>query len=301
MEGPKKYPTKLSQAQRKLLADLASEFVERLKAGEKNQRSIHFTLDEMHDLLVRCQVAVNEQTKSIRRRTLHGMIDEFNRAIEQNSGIGAIREAERLFQFKITLLDLKPKVWRRIQVRDCTLDKLHEHIQTSMGWTNSHLNMFTIGECRFVDPLLFEDDFEHGDYEDSTVPFLSTILPQDGKRFKFRYLYDFGDHWEHEVLFEGCVKATKGQKYPLCVEGERACPPEDVGGVYGYEDFLDIMADPDHEQHDEMMEWRGEFHSEAFSADEATKRMKEGLRDWRKEFEEEKRKRRVKKLSEPAN
>ena len=110
---------------------------------------------------------------------------------------------------------------------------------------------------------------------------ISEIVPKDGKRFRFLYEYDFGDGWEHEVLFEGCLRAEKGGRYPLCVEGERNCPPEDVGGVRGYAEFLEAIADPKHEQHDNFVEWAGDFDPEEFDAGETTKAMRRGLPDWR--------------------
>ena len=176
--------------------------------------------------------------------------------------------AATVFQFKITLKNIKPPIWRRIQVKDCTLDKLHEHIQTAMGWTNSHLHQFEIGGVRHGDPELLCEGFE-----DETPPVnslrtkVSKIVPKDGKRFRFEYEYDFGDGWEHEILFEGCLKAEKGTRYPLCIEGQRACPPEDVGGPFGYQEYLEALTDPKHERHKEFMEWSGSFDPEAFNAE----------------------------------
>jgi hypothetical protein len=102
-----------------------------------------------------------------------------------------------------------------------------------------------------------------------------------GKRFAFKYEYDFGDGWEHEVLFEGCPPQVKGKKYPLCVEGERACPPEDVGGIWGYATFLEAKNDPSHEESEMYSEWCADFDPEAFDPKKATKDMKRGLPDWR--------------------
>jgi hypothetical protein len=189
-----------------------------------------------------------------------------------------------VFQFKITLLGVKPPIWRRILVPDCTLDKLHEHIQTSMGWTNSHLHQYNIKGERFGDPELLDDGFEDFECVDSTKTILSDILPKTGKRFSFRYEYDFGDGWEHEVVFEGCPAVDPKTKYPLCMEGERACPPEDCGGVYGYGDFLEAISNKKHDDHKSMLEWVGGwFDPEEFDAATATKAMKKGLPDWRKE------------------
>jgi len=187
-----------------------------------------------------------------------------------------------LYQLKITLVGVKPAIWRRIQVKDCTLDKLHEHIQTAMGWTNSHLNDFDIGGQRYGDPELMEENFAEMNYRDSTVTLLSSVLPADGKRFQFRYTYDFGDGWEHGVLFEGCPKPEKGQKYPVCLEGERACPPEDVGGVHGYAEFLKTIKSRKHRKRVETLEWvEGWFDPDEFDATTATKSMWKGLPDWR--------------------
>ena len=187
-----------------------------------------------------------------------------------------------LYQFKITLLGTEPPVWRRIQVKDCTLDKLHEHIQTSMGWTNSHLHQFKIQGHRYGDPELLDDGFEDFECVDATKTILSQILPKAGKRFAFKYEYDFGDGWEHELLFEGSPAVDPKVKYPLCLECGRACPPEDCGGVWGYAVLLEAIANPKHEEHESMLEWIGSsFDSEEFDPKKTTKEMKRGLRNWR--------------------
>jgi hypothetical protein len=125
----------------------------------------------------------------------------------------------------------------------------------------------------------FEDD---PDVVDSLATRIGTLVPADGKRFAFDYEYDFGDCWEHEILFEGCFRAEKGTRYPLCVEGERACPPEDIGGPDGYRRYLETLSDPDHEEWDETSEWRGPCRPEHFDAESVTKAMRKGLPNWRK-------------------
>ena len=187
-----------------------------------------------------------------------------------------------VYQLKITLLGVKPPIWRRIQVADGTLDALHEHIQTAMGWTNSHLHDFRVGDARYGDPELMQENFEDMDYKDSTTTRISDLLPKTGRRFRFQYEYDFGDSWMHEVLFEKVVRAEPGRKYPLCLEGARACPPEDVGGVWSYPDFVEAIRDPDNERHEELLEWvGGSFDPEEFDSGKATKAMRKGLPDWR--------------------
>ena len=164
-----------------------------------------------------------------------------------------------VYQLKITLLGIKPPIWRRIQVSDCTLDVLHEHIQAAMGWMNSHLHHFKLGENLYGDPLLMAENFEELGYRDSTRTRLSEIVPQGGKRFRFLYEYDFGDSWEHEVLVESYAPAESGRQYPMCLEGARACPPEDCGGVWGYGDFLEAIGNDKHEQkaggHGRILQW----------------------------------------------
>jgi hypothetical protein len=181
-----------------------------------------------------------------------------------------------LYQLKITLKRSDPPIWRRIQIEDCTLGKLHEHIQTAMGWTNSHLHEFEVGGQRYSDPMLMEETFDELKYKDSTTTLLSSVLPKSRKRFQFIYDYDFGDSWCHEILFEGFPKPEPGQEYPLCVEGERACPPEDIGGIGGFYAFLKVISDPANKQHKEMLAWNGPFDAEDFDAARATKAMKKG-------------------------
>jgi hypothetical protein len=185
-------------------------------------------------------------------------------------------------QFKITLLESHPPIWRRIQIKDCTLDKLHEHIQTAMGWTNSHLHHFILNKQLYGNPELVEPNFVELKYKDSTTTTISDILPKNARRFRFQYEYDFGDSWYHEVLFEGIVSPDSKAKYPLCLEGARACPPDDCGGVWGYADLVEAIGDKKHERHDEMLECvGGKFDPEKFDPAKATKEMRKGLPDWR--------------------
>ena len=271
----------LTQAQRKVVADLLPKLADRLKIDEKNSRTISFTAKELETIQEKAAAARSHADTGMIRNSLRHVVDAITKALEEVEGIGSISASERLYQFKITLLESQPPIWRRIQVKDSTLDNLHERIQTAMGWTNSHLHQFEIDGKRYGDPQLIDDGFEDFECVDSTVTKISEIIPKNGKRFQFLYEYDFGDGWEHEVLFEGCLKAEKGGRYPVCVEGERACPPEDVGGVWGYAEFLEAIADPKHEQHDDFVEWGGDFDAEEFDAGKTTKAMQRGLPNWR--------------------
>jgi hypothetical protein len=279
-----RFSVSLTEAQRKVVAECAPEFSARMRLDERNQRSVEFTLDELRAVHKKAAAALRHPGSGTRRNSLRHVVDLTEKAIERSEGIGAIPASERVYQFRVSLLEIKPPIWRRIQVKDCTLDKLHEHIQTAMGWTNSHLHHFEMADRKlYGDPLLMHENFVEMGYADSTVTKISQILPRDGKRFRFGYEYDFGDSWGHEVLFEGCLRAEPGQKYPLCVEGARACPPEDVGGPWSYPEFLEALADPEHEEHEQYREWiGGRFDSESFDPATATRRMRRGLPDWRR-------------------
>jgi Plasmid pRiA4b ORF-3-like protein len=283
MPTPQHSPVRLTQAQRKVVAEIVPDLAERLNLDEPDQRTIEFTVAELKIIQKQAAAGVRHASTGMKRNSLRHVADLTFQALDRSQGIGAIPVAERLYQFKIILKDIAPPIWRRIQVRGCTLDKLHECIQTAMGWTNSHLHSFKINDKEFGDPDLLDDEFANGEFEDSTSTKISEILPKSGKRLRFEYKYDFGDSWHHEVVFEGCLRAERGGLYPVCVEGARACPPEDVSGNPGYEEYLEAMADPEHERHDEFMNWRGPFDSEAFDLAKATKRMKRGLPDWRSE------------------
>lgn len=257
-------------------------FVDRLLLDARNQRVLRLTFDEIVAIQKKALSAIPGAENGMKRNSLRHIIDVTSKVIDESHGTGSIPRIDRLYQFKITLNESAPSIWRRIQVRNCTLDKLHEHIQTAMGWSNSHLHQFKIAGARHGDPELLNDGFEDFDCIDSTVTKIVEVIPEDGKQISFVYEYDFGDGWEHEVLFEGCLRAEKGGRYPICVEGERACPPENVGGIWGYSEFLDAIADPEHEEHAAFREWIGLFDPEKFDAEESSKMMRRGLPDWRR-------------------
>ena len=170
-----------------------------------------------------------------------------------------------IYQIKVTLNDSKPPIWRRILVRgDTTLEQLHRILQAVMGWADYHLHQFIVGQTYYgiPDPNYFDE------MNDERRVMLRSIVP--GEKFKFRYEYDFGDSWLHNLLVEKILPLESGKYYPVCIKGKRACPPEDVGGIWGYHDFLEAVRNPDHPEHGDMLEWvGGEFDPEAFDLDEA--------------------------------
>jgi hypothetical protein len=166
---------------------------------------------------------------------------------------------KQVYQFKITLKDSKPPIWRRIQVPSTyTFYDLHVAIQDAMGWYDSHLHEFRINTTT-GEPLVLGtppnemDDFgDEESFSDSKfkISKYESILPKS-----FTYTYDFGDNWEHKIDFEKVLTVEVGVTYPICVKGKRACPPEDCGGIWGYEELLETLADPEHEEYEEMTDW----------------------------------------------
>ena len=170
-----------------------------------------------------------------------------------------------VYQLKITLAGIKPPVWRRIEVMNCSLSELHEIIQTVMGWEGYHLWAFDIGGEQYG-----EDPAGEMEMMSSRKLKLSKIV-QEGVK-KFQYTYDFGDNWDHVIQVEKALEADPKVKYPRCVTGSRACPPEDCGGPWGYRDFLEAIQNPGHQSHEEMVEWSGgEFDPEAFDIEAVNK------------------------------
>jgi len=169
---------------------------------------------------------------------------------------------ENFYLLKIELIGIEPTIWRRFVVPlNITLDRLHDVIQIVMGWTDSHLHEFTIENKRYTEyPESVEDGLHCGRYQ------LGDLIKQKGRTF--HYLYDFGDSWEHKlVLEENRYSNSKLRMDLTCLEGERACPPEDVGGVSGYFEFCEALKDPEHEEHESYMAWSGgDYDSELFDA-----------------------------------
>ncbi len=177
-----------------------------------------------------------------------------------------------VYQFKISLNNSKPLIWRRILVPSSySFWDLHVSIQDSMGWADYHLHIFEI-----KNPATNEK-VEIGIPSEDDEAFNRIILPDhkvkiskyfNEDNLNARYEYDFGDSWIHSVKFEKILPAEIGEKYPKCISGKMACPPEDCGGLFGYYRLLSIIKNPKHEEYEEMLEWLGgEFNPEKFDPD----------------------------------
>jgi len=219
-----------------------------------------------HDRDMHSALATLEQLGATRR------VGDTVRLTER--GLGAMRRAagdgapgDAILQIKLSLLGVTgPAVWRRLLIPAGTrLDRLHDLIQTAMGWENYHLHAFTAGGIDYGPPL---EDLDHRDERKMT---LDRLIGKPGDRM--RYTYDFGDDWEHEIVVEKVLEAAAGARYPICIGGESRCPPEDCGGSWGYASLRETLSDPRHDEHAAMLEWLGlrtaaEFDAAAFDVDE---------------------------------
>jgi hypothetical protein len=199
------------------------------------------------------------------------------------------QQSQQVFQFKITLNGISPAIWRRIQVpRDYSFWDLHVAIQDAMGWLDYHLHEFELkhpDSQTIVRIGIPDDDFDWN--RETLAGWVVAIADYftEANRTAI-YTYDFGDGWVHKIELERIESGSPQKKYPACIGGERACPPEDVGGVGAYESFLEIMQDPEHEEHEEMLAWVGEeFDPESFDPQEV--RFEDPRERWNAAFGEE--------------
>ena len=162
-----------------------------------------------------------------------------------------------IYQFKITLLDISPRIWRRIQVPEhYTFWDLHVAVQDSMGWLDCHLHAFRFQKSdgkRAVEIGIPDEEDQHN----LTLPGWEVGIADYFIRpgVAALYEYDFGDGWAHGILLESVLLGEPKVKYPKCIDGERACPPEDSGGIGGYYRLLKILGNPNHREHADSVAW----------------------------------------------
>lgn len=162
------------------------------------------------------------------------------------------QKQDDVYQLKITLLGSKPAIWRRVLVpAEFTLEELHWVIQAAMPWTNSHLHQFYDRDRTFYS----DSRFELEGVEDETTTPLSDLLRKPKDRIV--YEYDFGDSWEHGIELEKILQREPKQKLPQCIDGKRAAPPDDCGGIWGYAELLEVLKNPQHEEFADHLEWLG--------------------------------------------
>jgi hypothetical protein len=178
------------------------------------------------------------------------------------------RPPAEVYQLKVTLKYTTPPIWRRIRIpANATFEDLHHAIQDAMGWENCHLHGFEV-----INPRTGKRDLI-GEPDGEVV-----TVPESRRRLSYYfgkginravYIYDFGDGWIHDVKLEKILPMAKGERYPMCLAGKRACPPEDVGGVYGYMHALEVLSDPTSDEYEGMKKWfPPDFNPESFSPGE---------------------------------
>jgi hypothetical protein len=166
--------------------------------------------------------------------------------------VGRVTAKTKIFEIKIELRDVRPAVLRRVQVpAEMSLAGLHAVVQVAMGWTDSHLHEFDVDGARYGLP---DPDWDADEVRDEAK---ATLFRLVGQGDRMDYVYDFGDGWTHRLTVEKVLAPELGVSYPRCMSGRRACPPEDVGGPWGYDEFRVAMADPAHPEHEQYREWLG--------------------------------------------
>jgi hypothetical protein len=171
------------------------------------------------------------------------------------------KKYDQVYQFKITLKETKPPIWRRILVPETyTFWDLHVAIQDAMGWDDYHLHEFTLLSPKTGRKVKIgipsDEDVDYGwevlaEWNQKIAHYFSS------ENSKADYVYDFGDGWEHSIKLEKILPRETGVAYPRCIGGKRACPPEDCGGIGGYTEFLEAIGDPANELHEDMLDWVG--------------------------------------------
>ncbi len=171
-----------------------------------------------------------------------------------------------VYRLKVTLDGIRPPIWRRIQVReDVTLFKLHKILQAVMGWEDYHLHQFIVGDEYYTIPSP-DDPWPMETKNEKRARLFQVVCAE---KDRFIYEYDFGDSWYHNILVEKIFRPEEELKHPVCLVGRRATPPEDCGGIGGYDEFLKAVLDPKHPDHEDMLDWaEGEFDPERFNKEE---------------------------------
>lgn len=185
--------------------------------------------------------------------------------------------SKHVYQLKIALIGSKPPIWRRILIADTTpLPDFHTVLQIVMDWEDCHLHQYRVGNTFYGVP---EPDFDLGFVEmlDEAKYRLNQLLRHE--KDSLVYEYDFGDSWEHKVTLEKILPFTEEAQLPRCIKAKGACPPEDVGGIWGYYEFLEAINDPTHPEHENYIDWiGGGFDPDAYDIDEVNQTLADAYR-----------------------
>ncbi|NDJ26280.1 recombinase family protein [Nostoc sp. B(2019)] len=241
------------------LAPKVLQMVQQGYSYRKIATSLHLSKTTVNDIVKRHRVSSNA---TINSANLIPDIEQPTMASRKSAS------NQTIYQLKITLKNIRPPIWRRIQVlSSTTLQQLHLIVQEVMGWDNYHMHQFSIAGIDYGQP---EPEFNVR--SEKTVILRQVVK---GEKSKFFYTYDFGDSWEHEILVEKELPSTPDTNYPVCITGKRACPPEDCVGSWGYAELLEIITSPSHPEYEERMEWVGEsFNPDTFDINEVNQRLR---------------------------
>jgi hypothetical protein len=203
--------------------------------------------------------------------------------------------AETVYHLKVTMRGIRPPIWRRLRVPSTvTFAQLHDVLQVAFGWTNSHLHQFRVGRDCFGMP---DPDGGGSDVIDERRVRLEKVV---NVKSKLLYEYDFGDGWEHDIVVERADAVRN--PVPTCLDGRRSGPPEDCGGPFGYGNLLEVLADPSHPEHAEMLEWAGpDLHPEHFDVDATNKQLRTLGARWQRAIARKPRSARSRSRWRPAN
>jgi hypothetical protein len=184
-----------------------------------------------------------------------------------------------VYVLRVNIKDIEPQIWRELSVpADYTLGDLHDVLQIAFGWDDDHLHSFTVNSVEYG---MADLDFK---YDDEDMPDEDSVCLYDlnlHSRQKFRYLYDFGDCWEHEIRVSKIISTGAKDEdliWPHCLGGERAAPLEDTGGVWGYGSMLEALKDPAHKEYEDIHEWAGDFDPEYFNLEELNASLEEAFK-----------------------
>ncbi len=273
---PQTYPLNLNAGEREsllLYCRLRPGIERKIKEARKDSRAVEFTLKDLEDMVEELESSLRYAFDPHEKR-LNAVLDKVEELL---AAVGGVPEepvgesgvaSDVIYQFKVTLKDIKPPIWRRFQVRDCTLGELHEVLQIVMGWDDEHLHNFIV-RGKSYGPQGFDDlDFFGDDSDEDEEEILISEIAAKMRKVRFKYEYDFGDSWEHEIVLERRLKAEPDVEYPRCFDGARACPPENIGGVWGYYNLLEAIAGPDQARNEFVEDIvEGGYNPEAFSVD----------------------------------
>ena len=229
-----------------------------LVTKEKSLGNGHVNLDKVPTMTTQHDLLPGVPKQSVARKT----------TAKSTSPASPALQACQLY---VELEWVQPKVWRRLLVpATIRLSRLHDVLQEGMGWEDEHLHEFVFADTRYC---LSQRGREMREIRLDESSF--TLQEALGGRKAFKYVYDFGDGWRHKIKVEKIITLNEPPSQAVCLDGENACPPEDVGGPPGYEEFLQALADPAHPDHEDLKEWSGgPFDPAAFDLAEVNARLK---------------------------